>query len=156
MMLVKSSISIEAHFLSLHISLFLSQTFFQINLAISLSLSISKQLRMSFQGTLVSITWGFVALGSYLTYCILKYIKEKPPGAQTLLDGIHCQMFQIWMVENWMVLLRDTIIIWGFKSELTAWMDLWIWHTFCCGCQCHSSDDLCGDKDCVGVLPRCH
>ena len=122
MMLVKSSISIEAHFLSLHISLFLSQTFFQINLAISLSLSISKQLRMSFQGTLVSTTWGFVALGSYLTYCILKYIKEKPPGAQTLLDGIHRQMFWIWVVENRMVLLCDTIIIWGFKSEITAWI----------------------------------
>ena len=77
---------------------------------------------MSFEGIFVSVTWGFVALGSYLTSCILKYIKEKPPGAQTLLDGIHRQMFWIWVVENWMVLLRDTIIIWGFKSEITAWI----------------------------------
>ena len=77
---------------------------------------------MSFEGPLVSITWGFVALGSYLTYCILKYLKEKPPNVQTLLDGIHRQMFWIWMVENWMALLSITIKAWGFKSEITAWI----------------------------------
>ena len=61
---------------------------------------------MSVEGAFISITWGFMALGSYLTFCILKHIKEKPPGAQTLLDGIHHQMLWIWMVQNWMVLLQ--------------------------------------------------
>ena len=61
---------------------------------------------MSVEGAFISITWGFMALGSYLTFRILKHIKEKPPGAQTLLDGIHHQMLWIWMVQNWMVLLQ--------------------------------------------------
>ena len=61
---------------------------------------------MSVEGAFISITWGFMALGSYLTFCILKHIKEKPPGAQTLLDGIHHQMLWIWMIQNWMVLLQ--------------------------------------------------
>ena len=77
---------------------------------------------MSFESILVSATWEFVALGSYLTYCCLKHIKEKPPGAQTLMDGIHQQILRIWVAENWMVLLRITIGSWGFKSEVTAWI----------------------------------
>ena len=107
--------------LSADLSFSLSKAFFFSFLA-SLSSSDSRLTKMSFEGLFVSITWGFVALGSYLTYCILKYLKEKPPNAQTLLDGIHRQMFWIWTVENWMILSHITVLAWGFKSEITAWI----------------------------------
>ena len=103
-------------------SLFLPLSNFLFSFLASLSSSDSRLPKMSFEGLFVSITWGFVALGSYLTYCILKYLKEKPPNAQTLLDGIHRQMFWIWTVENWMILSHITVLAWGFKSEITAWI----------------------------------
>ena len=89
---------------------------------ISLSFLISWPIRMSFEGPLVAITWGIVAFGSYLMFCIIKYIKEKPPGAQTLLDGIHQQMLWIWMMENFMLLMVTSLVTWGFKSYVTAWI----------------------------------
>ena len=101
-------------FLSLQLSLH--------SFSASLYPSVSRLSKMSFEGPFISITWGFVALGSYLTYCILKYLKEKPPNTQTLLDGIHRQMFWIWTLENWIMLLHITMRVWGFKSEITAWI----------------------------------
>ena len=119
--IVKLSISIEAYFSFSRSSLFSLKLSLN-SFSASLYPSVSWQSKMSFEGPFVSITWGFVALGSYLTYCILKYLKEKPPNAQTLLDGIHRQMLWIWTVENWMILLHISVLVWGFKSEITAWI----------------------------------
>ena len=89
---------------------------------ISLSFLIVGLVRMPFEGPLVAITWGIVAFGSYLMFCIIKHIKEKPPGAQTLLDGIHQQMLWIWMMENFMLLVMTSLVTWGFESYVTAWI----------------------------------
>ena len=36
-------------------------------------------------------------LSIYLMYQVIKYLREKPPNTQTLLDGLYVQMFYIWI-----------------------------------------------------------
>ena len=47
-------------------------------------------------------------LSIYLMYQIIKYLREKPPNTQTLLDGLYIQMFCIWIFQ---VLTYITIAI---------------------------------------------
>ena len=76
--------------------------------------------KMYFESYLVAVTWGIVGLGVYLMFNIIKYLKEKPPGMQTLLDGIHQQLLWIWIVESSMLLVMVSLVNWGFKSYPTA------------------------------------
>ena len=76
--------------------------------------------KMSFESYLVAVTWGIVCLGVYLMFNLIKYLKEKPPGMQTLLDGIHQQLLWIWIVESSMLLVMVSLVNWGFKSYPTA------------------------------------
>ena len=42
--------------------------------------------------------WLFILILSvYLMYQVIKYLHEKPPNTQTLLDGLYIQMFCIWI-----------------------------------------------------------
>ena len=42
--------------------------------------------------------WLFILILSvYLMYQVIKYLREKPPNTQTLLDGLYIQMFCIWI-----------------------------------------------------------
>ena len=44
------------------------------------------------------ISWLIVLIISiYLMYQVIKYLREKPPNTQTLLDGLYIQMFSIWI-----------------------------------------------------------
>ena len=45
-------------------------------------------------------------LSIYLMYQIIKYLHEKPPNTQTVLDGLYVQMFCIWIFQ-----IVSTIII---------------------------------------------
>ena len=44
------------------------------------------------------LSWLIVLfLSIYLMYQVIKYLREKPPNTQTLLDGLYIQMFYIWI-----------------------------------------------------------
>ena len=44
------------------------------------------------------LSWLIVLILSiYLMYQVIKYLREKPPNTQTLLDGLYIQMFYIWI-----------------------------------------------------------
>ena len=44
-----------------------------------------------------------VILGTYLYSQVIRYLKDKPPANQTLLDGIYIQLFQYLIIEGWMI-----------------------------------------------------
>ena len=67
--------------------------------------------KMYFESYLVAVTWGIVGLGVYLMFNIIKYLKEKPPDMQTLLDGIYQQLLWIWIVEKSMLLAMVSLTI---------------------------------------------
>ena len=46
---------------------------------------------------LVLLWLALLFISIYLMYQIIKYLREKPPNAQTLLDGLYIQMFSIWI-----------------------------------------------------------
>ena len=55
---------------------------------------VSKVLGNSF----LVLSWLTVLILSiYLMYQVIKYLREKPPNTQTLLDGLYIQMFYIWI-----------------------------------------------------------
>ena len=53
-----------------------------------------------FGDTFLLLSWlGILCLSIYLMYQIVSYLSQKPPNAQTLLDGLYIQMFCIWIFE---------------------------------------------------------
>ena len=49
-------------------------------------------------------------LSIYLMYQVIKYLREKPPNTQTLLDGLYIQMFSIWIYFALVSVASVTII----------------------------------------------
>ena len=61
------------------------------------------QLYFSESISLLCFRWGVIVLGSYLYHQVIKYLEEKPPANQTLLDGIYIQLFKYIILEGWMI-----------------------------------------------------
>ena len=77
----------------------------------------ARKLKMSLvEGCVVSVSWGLAFFGVYALHCIVKYVKNKPPCQQSMLDGIQIQMFNLWIVEYIMLLLILTLMMMGIKS----------------------------------------
>ena len=47
--------------------------------------------------------WGVVIIGSYLYNHVIRYLNDKQPANQTILDGIYIQLFQYMILEGWMI-----------------------------------------------------
>ena len=60
--------------------------------------------------------------GLYLMYCIIHYLKNKPPGLKTILDGLHIQLLQYWMIEAVVSYLFITL----FEFQVRSWILSWI------------------------------
>ena len=54
-------------------------------------------------------------LSIYLMYQIIKYLREKPPNTQTVLDGLYIQMFCIWIFQ--MIFIAIIYIIVGLNIK---------------------------------------
>ena len=60
--------------------------------------------------------------GLYLMYCIIHYLKNKSPGLKTILDGLHIQLLQYWMIEAVVSYLFITL----FEFQVRSWILSWI------------------------------
>ena len=78
---------------------------------------------MSFsEGCIVSVSLGLTLFGAYILNCIVKYVKNKPPFQQSMLDGVQIQMFNLWMIEYIMLLLTFSLMILEIKSFVLSMM----------------------------------
>ena len=69
--------------------------------------------------------------GTYTFHELVQYLKEKPPGNQTLLDRIYIQHFRFVSLRNFMIGVVGCIIILGLQPPwyITAtlgWCDLFM------------------------------
>ena len=92
------------------------------NVSLASNISIAKETRETFEEWLVSISWLSVLIGTYLKYCCIKYVQSKPPGLQSMLDGIQVQMLWIWTLEDGMTAILNTFLISGHQSYPAAWI----------------------------------
>lgn len=93
-----------------------------ISFAPNISRTIAKETSETFEEWLVLISWLSVLVGTYLKYCCIKYVESKPPGLQSMLDGIQVQMLWIWTLEDGMSAILNTFLISGHRSYTAAWM----------------------------------
>ena len=65
------------------------------------------------------LSWLIVLILSiYLMYQVIKYLREKPPNTQTLLDGLYIQMFYIWIFFVLISVVCMIIIDLDIKDEM--------------------------------------
>ena len=92
------------------------------NVSFASNISIAKEIAETFEEWLVSISWLSVIIGTYLKYCCIKYVQSKPPGLQSMLDGIQLQMLWIWTLEDGISAILNTFLISGHQSYAAAWI----------------------------------
>ena len=56
------------------------------------------------------LMWSFILVGWYVINRIIKYIKSKPIGTQTLLDSLYVQLLQKWTFEGFMYAMICTLV----------------------------------------------
>ena len=93
-----------------------------ISIASNLSEAVAKDHSDVFEDWLVSISWVSVLIGTYLKYTCIKYVGSKPPGHQSMLDGIQVQMLWIWTLEDLMSAILNTFMISGHQSYAASWI----------------------------------
>ena len=93
-----------------------------ISIASNLSEAVAKDHSDVFEDWLVSISWVSVLSGTYLKYTCIKYVGSKPPGHQSMLDGIQVQMLWIWTLEDLMSAILNTFMISGHQSYAASWI----------------------------------
>ena len=93
-----------------------------ISVSSNLSESVVKGHTEVFEDWLVSISWISVLIGTYLKYACIKYVESKPPGHQSMLDGIQVQMLWIWTLEDLMSAILNTFMISGHQSYAASWI----------------------------------
>ena len=79
-------------------------------------------LDMSFEIYLAPVVLVQTALGAAIIYQIIDYLKLKPIGEQTLLDGLYIQLMEYWMLESIFV----AIGIECFEDKISHWILAWI------------------------------
>ena len=93
-----------------------------VSFASNISGTIAKENAEAFEDWLVSISWLSVLIGTYLKYCCIRYVGSKPPGHQSMLDGIQVQMLWIWTLEDGMTAILNIFLISGHQSYPAAWI----------------------------------
>ena len=69
------------------------------------------------------ISWLIVLiLSTYLMYQVIKYLREKPPNTQTLLDGLYIQMFSIWIYDDLVAVILMIIIGLDIKVDMISFI----------------------------------
>ena len=77
----------------------------------------------------ILLVWIFSIYIIYLVYHIIKYIQEKPPNLQTMLDGFYVQLFVSWIIGAGMTMILGLSIELGsmniqneIVTEIVAWL----------------------------------
>ena len=68
----------------------------------------------------IAFCWLSIAFGGYILYYLIGYIKDKPPGQQSLLDVLYTQLFKIWITIAIMVGINFTLVLIQHQSWLSA------------------------------------
>ena len=69
------------------------------------------------------LSWLIVLILSiYLMYQVIKYLREKPPNTQTLLDGLYIQMFSIWIYDDLVAVTLMIIIGLDIKVDMISFI----------------------------------
>ena len=68
----------------------------------------------------IAFCWLSIAFGGYVFYYLIGYIKDKPPGQQSLLDILYSQQFKIWIIIAIMVGINFTLVLIQHQSWLSA------------------------------------
>ena len=61
-------------------------------------------------------------LSIYLMYQVIKYLREKPPNTQTLLDGLYIQMFSIWIFDDLVAVILMIVIGLDIKVDMISFI----------------------------------
>ena len=64
----------------------------------------------------------FGIFGFAMMYQIIKYLKFKPLGYQTLMDSLYAQLIQYWMLESFMIFVTIILIEIPEKYWILAWL----------------------------------
>ena len=64
----------------------------------------------------------FLIFGIYLMYQVIKYLREKPPNTQTVLDGLYIQMFSILIYFIIVGVIVMVIVGLGIKVEMISFV----------------------------------
>ena len=68
----------------------------------------------------IAFCWLSIAFGGYVFYYLIGYIKDKPPGQQSLLDILYSQQFKIWIIIAIMVGINFTLVLIQHQSWPSA------------------------------------
>ena len=80
----------------------------------------------------VLLVWIFCFYIIYLVYHIIKYIQEKPPNLQTLLDGFYVQLFVSWIIGIGMTMIFGLFIQLGslnIRNEIITEIVSWLYYS---------------------------
>ena len=73
--------------------------------------------------TFLVLSWLVVLMLSiYLMYQVMKYLREKPPNTQTLLDGLYIQMFSIWIYDDLVAVILMVMIGLYVKVDMISFI----------------------------------
>ena len=75
------------------------------------------------------IVWILTIYGVYLVTFIIKYLREKPPNLQTLLDGFQIQFFISWIIFGIMTIISEGVLVLntlGIENETITHITAWI------------------------------
>ena len=72
------------------------------------------------------LMWILILVGWYVINRIIKYIKSKPIGTQTLLDGLYVQLLQKWTFEGFMYAMVCTLVELQHTSMISSIMVGWM------------------------------
>lgn len=70
----------------------------------------------------VPIQLGIGASGACLMYQIISYLKSKPLGFQTLLDGIYIQLMECWILEGTLIIIGSILVTVDNVHWILAWI----------------------------------
>ena len=80
----------------------------------------------------ILLVWIFSIYIIYLVYHIIKYIQEKPPNLQTMLDGFYVQLFVSWIIGAGMTMILGLSIELGsmnIQSEIVTEIVAWLYYS---------------------------
>ena len=75
------------------------------------------------------VVWTFNIYGVYLVSLIIKYLREKPPNLQTLLDGFQIQFFVSWILFGIMTIISEGVFVLntlGIENKTITYVTAWI------------------------------
>ena len=75
--------------------------------------------------SLITFWWVSVILGSYFLYQLILYMKNKPPGHQSLLDVLYKDLFKNWIVSTVIFTIAMTLMELETKSWVASMIVGW-------------------------------